>query len=78
MEIDSWKTVNEVGIGREEALGSQPLLEVQTNFDAREKAIEIQKVSVERVKDSPWRSQLEGVLNGIIKPIIEPPHDLVT
>jgi hypothetical protein len=45
--------VNEVGIGREEALGSQPLLEVQTNFDAREKAIEIQKVSVERVKDSP-------------------------
>jgi hypothetical protein len=76
--IDSQGVMNEVGTKAKEASNIQPLLESQTNFDARKKTTKVQKVLVERVKDSLARLQLEGRANRAIEIIIiEPPCDLV-
>lgn len=77
MEIDSWRTMNEVGTWVEETLGSWPLSESQIDSSAREKNANVREVLMEKVKDSPSRSQLEVAPSGIVKPIIELPCDLV-
>jgi hypothetical protein len=77
MEIDSWKTMNEVGTWVEETLGSWPLSESQIDSSAREKNANVWEVLMEKVKDSPPRSQPEVAPSGIVKPIIELPCDLV-
>jgi hypothetical protein len=77
MEINSWGAMNEIGIGVEETLGNWPVPESQTDYSAREKAAKVREVLMEKVKDSPPRSQLKGAPSGVVEPIIEPPHDLV-
>jgi hypothetical protein len=63
MEINSQRAASEVGIGAKEALGNQPLSKNQIDSNVWEKSVEIREVSMERVQDSPLRSQLKGVPN---------------
>jgi hypothetical protein len=73
MAIDSQGATNEIQIGGEEASGSRPLLKSQIDFSAKEKTTKVQEVSVEKVQDSPPRSQPKGAPTKVIEPVIEPP-----
>lgn len=67
--------MSEVRIRAEEASSSQPLLKSQINFNAKEKTTKIHEVLMERVQDSPPRSQSKGVPSKVVKLVIEPPRD---
>jgi len=58
-------------------LGSRPQSELQPNSSVKEKVAEVWEVSVEEVKDSPLRLQLEGAPHEVVELVIEPPCDLV-
>jgi len=51
------------------------LLKLQVDSNTKVKVIEVPKVSMEKIKDSPPRLQLKGMPNGAIESIIELPHD---
>jgi len=51
------------------------LLKLQVDSNTKVKVIEVPKVSMEKIKDSPPRLQLKGMPNGTIESIIELPHD---
>jgi hypothetical protein len=75
MVVDSREAISEVQIGAKEASGSRPLSKSQINFNAKEKSTKIHEVSMERVQDSPPRSQSKGVPSKVVKLVIEPPRD---
>jgi hypothetical protein len=52
-------------------------LELQPNFGVKEKVVEVREVSMEEVKDSPLKLQLEGAPHEVVELVIEPPRDLV-
>jgi hypothetical protein len=75
MEINSHKTDINISIETQEEPCSQPQPKLQPDFGMEGKVTKIQKVLVEKVKDSPQRLQLEGAHSGAVKLIIELPHD---
>ncbi len=77
MEIDLQRVANEVGTRAEETSSNQPLPESQIDSGTIEKVAKVWEVSVERIKDSPPKLQLEGMLSEIVELVIEPPHDPV-
>ncbi len=77
IEIDSCRVDTNVSTKTQEKPISQPQLKLQPNSSIKGKAPKVQKVSMEKVKDSPPRSQLKGTRNKVIKPIIKLPCDQV-
>jgi hypothetical protein len=51
MEINLGGAASEIGTRDEKTSSNQPLLENQTNSRAREKVVEVRKVSIKKVKD---------------------------
>ncbi len=77
MEINLGGAASEIGTRDEKTSSNQPLLENQTNSRAREKVVEVRKVSIKKVKDWTPRPQPESAPNGVIKLVIEPPCDSI-
>jgi hypothetical protein len=77
MEIDSCGASTNIGIRTQEEPSRQPQPKLQFDFDTKVKVTKVLEVSVEKVEESPPRSQLEGALSKIIKLIIKFPSDPV-
>jgi hypothetical protein len=77
MEIDSRRIAIDIGIGIQENKGNEPQLELQSDSITNLKATKVLEVSMEKVEDSPPRSQPKGAPSEAIESIIKLPHDLV-